>query len=402
MILDTDSTPPGWRLSTFGREMLVRGGLVDPRDPVWSGTVLIAPNHIESGTGRVLARETAAEQGADSGKYAVRAGDLIYSKIRPALNKVAVATEDCLCSADMYPVVPAKEADVRFCQYYMLADPFLTYAALAADRVKMPKVNREELSGAPWLVPALAEQRRIADYLDRETATIDDLIDNQHELLTKLKERRSAVIRHHLETGACMTDPVMGEVELNKPGWKCLPAKRVCNIRTGGEDSGNATDGGEFPFYVRGARVLRSEDYAFEGPAVLTPGDGQGGTGKVFHCAEGRFQAHQRVYVFHGFRGLVAKYFYYWLSTFLREIALASSYTVTMESLRQPMLERLPVFFPEDPAEQDAIVQAIEADVAKIDALIAKAERFIELAQERRAALITAAVTGQIEIPTED
>ena len=90
MILDTDSTPPGWRLSTFGREMLVRGGLVDPRDPVWSGTVLIAPNHIESGTGRVLARETAAEQGADSGKYVVRAGDLIYSKIRPALNKVCL------------------------------------------------------------------------------------------------------------------------------------------------------------------------------------------------------------------------------------------------------------------------------------------------------------------------
>ena len=48
------------------------------------------------------------------------------------------------------------------------------------------------------------------------------------------------------------------------------------------------------------------------------------------------------------------------------------------------------------------IADHLDRETAKIDALIAKAERFIELAQERRAALITAAVTGQIEIPTED
>ena len=59
--------------------------------------------------------------------------------------------------------------------------------------------------------------------------------------------------------------------------------------------------------------------------------------------------------------------------------------------------------FPVPPLdEQRQIVDHLDRETAKIDALIAKAERFIELAQERRAALITAAVTGQIEIPTED
>ena len=52
--------------------------------------------------------------------------------------------------------------------------------------------------------------------------------------------------------------------------------------------------------------------------------------------------------------------------------------------------------------EQREIAEHLDRETAKIDALISKAERFIELAQERRAALITAAVTGQIEIPTED
>ena len=50
--------------------------------------------------------------------------------------------------------------------------------------------------------------------------------------------------------------------------------------------------------------------------------------------------------------------------------------------------------------DQREIADHLDRETAKIDALIAKAERFIDLAQERRAALITAAVTGQIEIPT--
>ena len=60
------------------------------------------------------------------------------------------------------------------------------------------------------------------------------------------------------------------------------------------------------------------------------------------------------------------------------------------------------ISWPDDADELERIVEAMTCETAKIDALIAKAERFIELAQERRAALITAAVTGQIEIPTED
>ncbi|WP_227717968.1 restriction endonuclease subunit S domain-containing protein [Micrococcus luteus] len=66
---------------------------------------------------------------------------------------------------------------------------------------------------------------------------------------------------------------------------------------------------------------------------------------------------------------------------------------------------RTPWQEPHDPQhldEQREIADHLDRETAKIDALISKAERFIELAQERRAALITAAVTGQIEIPTED
>ena len=71
------------------------------------------------------------------------------------------------------------------------------------------------------------------------------------------------------------------------------------------------------------------------------------------------------------------------------------------QSIKYKDFVRVPLPLP-PLAEQREIADHLDRETAKIDALIAKAERFIELAQERRAALITAAVTGQIEIPTED
>ena len=187
--------PSGWGESRLGLEMRINAGQVDPTLPPWSEMVLVAPNHIESGTGRMLGRETAAEQGAESGKYVVAPGQLMYSKIRPALNKVALAEEDCLCSADMYAMSPiSSELSVRYALYYMLSQPIHAYASTISSRVKMPKVNREELSAAPFLKPPLTEQIEIADFLDEKTSTIDVLIGKARELVDLARERRFALI----------------------------------------------------------------------------------------------------------------------------------------------------------------------------------------------------------------
>lgn len=186
--------PSHWTVSHFGLEMAINAGLVDPTVASWSDAVMIAPNHIESGTGRILGRETAEEQGAESGKYTVGAGQLIYSKIRPALNKVTVAREDCLCSADMYGLTSRKGDSHRYLMYYMLSSPFHSFASEMSARVKMPKINREELGAAPWLRPPQPEQREIADHLDRETAKIDALITKAGRHVELAKERRSALI----------------------------------------------------------------------------------------------------------------------------------------------------------------------------------------------------------------
>jgi len=189
------AVPPDWDISRLGRHMVVNGGQVDPRVEPWANMVLVAPNHIESGTGRIVGRESARDQGADSGKYLARRGQILYSKIRPALNKVAIANEDCLCSADMYAMSSLNERDVaEYLAYFMLSKPFHAFVTQMSMRVKMPKVNREELSSAPWLRPPAAEQRRIARYLDEHTSRLDALIAKAKEHIALAKERRSALI----------------------------------------------------------------------------------------------------------------------------------------------------------------------------------------------------------------
>lgn len=202
------SVPVHWTVSHFALEMIVNGGQVDPAVAPWSSWPLVAPNHVESGTGRLAGVTPAAEQGADSGKYVVTRGQIIYSKIRPALNKVTIAPERALCSADMYAMSSRKSDDHRYLVYYMLSQPFHSFASEVSARVKMPKINREELGAAPWLRPPLDEQVEIVEYLDRETGKIDELIEKTEWMIALSRERRSALI----------TAAVTGQLEVTNMG----------------------------------------------------------------------------------------------------------------------------------------------------------------------------------------
>lgn len=157
--------------------------------------LLIAPNHVESGTGKITHRETSADQGADSGKYLVKAGEVIYSKIRPYLRKVVIAPEDCLCSADMYGISASPGTmSNRFLQELMLSQPFTDFTADSSARVAMPKINRESLAqGFVWY-PPLAEQEAILSYIDRKSHLTDQLKSRSRRFIALLRERRSALI----------------------------------------------------------------------------------------------------------------------------------------------------------------------------------------------------------------
>lgn len=345
----------------------------------------------------------------DLSNYKVcRAGNLVINRMRAFQGALGIADEDGIVSPDYAVLEVAPEVDARWLNYFLSSEATVAIMSslvrgiggTEAGNVRTPRLNISDLQSMTVPLGSAIKQRAIAAYLDCETARIDRLIEEQQCLIEMLHERREATIRRTLVSGLEAADTAPSGVDLLgdiPKHWRMVPTRYLCTITTGSEDSGNATEDGDYPFYVRGRQVLRIDHYSFDGEAVMTPGDGQGGTGKVFHYFNGKFEAHQRVYVFKDFVGILAWYFYYFLSTFLRPVALAGSNTVTMESLRRPLLADFKVALP-PLDEQRRITAYLDARTGKIDTLIAETERFIELARERRSALITAAVTGQIDV----
>ncbi len=186
--------PAHWDLVPFKWRCQVQSGQVDPREEEYADMPLIAPDHIESGTGRLYDISSAEEQGAISGKYFCPKGSVLYSKIRPALRKVALYESECLCSADMYAIDPGAHFERGYLFYFLLTDAFTAYAELESLRVAMPKVNRDALGAFPLPAPSLDEQIEISDFCfrtDQEHRAVADQITRSIE---RLEEYRSALI----------------------------------------------------------------------------------------------------------------------------------------------------------------------------------------------------------------
>ena len=190
--------PKHWKIKKWKYVFNIRNGQVDPRK--YPTKILLAPNHIESGTGEILYKETAIDQGADSGKYLVVKGDLVYSKIRPELNKVCIAEDDGLCSADMYAIHSRKGFNQCFLKYLFLSESFNNAMVESSMRVAMPKVNREDVKNYQSAFPDIHEQQEIVNYIQREVMKFNKLISKAQQEIASIKEYREALITN-LVTG---------------------------------------------------------------------------------------------------------------------------------------------------------------------------------------------------------
>lgn len=190
--------PEGWNVTRFGYHATVKANLVEVDD--YGSFPQISPENIEKNTGRLLAHGTVEDSGVISGNHLFKQGQILYSKIRPALNKVTIAPYPGLCCADMYPI--ETDEDTRFMVYLMLADCFVKQTETVANmRIKMPKINQGELSRIRIALPPLDEQKRIAAKLDRLCGRVDELAENIKGEIAALQEYRKSLITECVTKG---------------------------------------------------------------------------------------------------------------------------------------------------------------------------------------------------------
>ncbi|MDF1561937.1 MAG: restriction endonuclease subunit S [Deltaproteobacteria bacterium] len=181
------SLPGSWNWAAFADVAAVESDLVDPSGHPEKPH--IAPNHIESGTGRLLPYRTVAEDGVTSPKHRFHAGQILYSKIRPYLAKAVLANFEGLCSADMYPVRGYIEA--VFLHQWLISSMFTAQVSRSQGRTVLPKINQKALATKLVPVAPLNEQKRIVakiESLQIRSEAAKEALDAIPPLLEKFRQ----------------------------------------------------------------------------------------------------------------------------------------------------------------------------------------------------------------------
>lgn len=368
-----------------------------------------------------------AETAARLGAFVFPSGAIVFAKVGAALtlNRFRyLGRPACIDNNMMGIIVEQATVEPRFLLFAMSS---LVDLGAVANPGAVPSVNAEQIGEHTIPVPNLGAQRAIVAYLDRETARIDALIAAKQRVLDLLAEKRKAIIATAVTRGldpeAEMRGsgvPWLGEIPV---GWKVTRLKFVARVQTGialGKDYGGQVVS-EFPYLrvanvqdgfidvseiktiavpereAAGATLLTGDILMNEGGDADKLGRGAIWDGAIAPCL------HQN----HVFALRPTAVSSEWIATWTGA-AFAKAYFETrakqstnLASISSTNLLELPIAIPSD-KEQKTIVAHIARETSRLDAVRAATERTITLLKERRAALIAAAVTGQLDVGGEE
>ena len=189
--------PKSWKRANFDQVATIRSGLVSPKEEPYLSMYHIGPDNIEKDTGRINSVKTASELGLISGKFYFDTSSIVYSKIRPNLNKICAPNFEGICSADCYSIQPNKGMDKIYLLNLMLSYEFYKRAVACSMRTGMPKINQDDLNLIPLIVSDdIKEQKKIATILN----TQDKIIELKEKLLAE-KQRQKKYLMQQLLTG---------------------------------------------------------------------------------------------------------------------------------------------------------------------------------------------------------
>ena len=366
-----------------------------------------------------ISGSTAVEFGAapSRARRVVREGDVLVSTVRTYLRAVAQvpAAFDGAIASTGFGVLRAQRILPNFLGYAALSESFISQVIARSVGVSYPAINASELVRAVVPRPALEEQRLIADYLDTHTAKIDVLIEKQERLIEMLAERRKAVISQAVTKGLDPNAPMknsgvewLGSVP---EGWAVGGLKRYGQLSTGSTPSTEVRENFDAD---EGRPWIRPQDLdptvrGADGSLFLSP-LGQGAVATVqpgsvlvvstawsiskigytnVECA-----TNQQITAIQA--PGCGEYLYLLLQAAKDEI-LASMVINRLPIIGNARLGSLQLPIP-PLDEQRTIAETLGRSTSHIDRLSMKAWEMIGILKERRQALISAAVTGKIDV----
>ena len=173
-----EALPDSWSVCCLG-ELCDYGNCINVDtanidDSAW----MLDLEDIEKDTGIVLQKIRKAERNAASTKHLFHKDQVLYSKLRPYLNKVVLADEDGYCTSEILPLEFERNILPQYARYYLMSPAFLGYANKCSYGVKMPRLGTADGKKAIISVPPLNEQKRIVAAIEQALAQLDSIAEN--------------------------------------------------------------------------------------------------------------------------------------------------------------------------------------------------------------------------------
>ncbi|MEZ9054831.1 restriction endonuclease subunit S [Vibrio sp. 10N.222.54.C3] len=354
----------------------------------------------------------------------VREGDVIVSTVRTYLEAIAPITnppENMIVSTGFAVIRPKHLLDKGFASYCLRAKGFIKEVVARSVGVSYPAINASDL--VEIKVPSLPqnEQQKIANFLDHETAKIDTLITKQEKLIELLKEKRQAIISHAVTKGLNPDAPMkdsgvewLGEVPehwnvmkfsyaidfLEGPGILAvdfhdegIPLLRIQNVK-----EAFVTD--NFKTYLDPVKVKEKWDHfrVENGDLLISASASTGLISEVDKRTVGAIPYTGLIRLKPMTKDITTDFIRYIAQSdlFHEQIKLLQTGS-TIQHFGPIHLQQMKVLLPPI-NEQNSIVEEIKQSISHIDILVENAGKIIDLTKERKIALISAAVTGKIDV----
>ena len=175
---ELDDLPESWGLCTLG-EICDYGSCTNVEtDQISDDEWILDLEDIEKDSGRVLCKIRKHERNAVSTKHKFYEGQVLYSKLRPYLNKVVLADENGYCTSEILPLDFSEIIVPSYARYYLMSQTFLKYADRCSYGVKMPRLSTADGKKAVFTIPPIDEQNRIVGAIETAFAQLDSIAES--------------------------------------------------------------------------------------------------------------------------------------------------------------------------------------------------------------------------------
>lgn len=355
----------------------------------------------EAGTLDLQSGDLLVSEGGDVGRSALLKDDLEGVYFQNSVNRVRPCAND----------------STKFLYYWMAAIKESGYIDVLCNKSTIAHFTAEKVEAVPIPLPPLPEQQAIATFLDCETAKIDGLIEEQRRLIALLAEKRQATISHAVTRGlnpSARLKPSgvdwLGDIPER---WEVVRLRHLCQILRGKFTHRPRNDpafyDGDYPFIQTGditgaSRYIRDYKQTLNERGASVSKQFPAGTlvmaiaanlGDVAILTFDAFFPDSIVGLLPGEKMRIGYLYYLMIAlkpALLNNATMSTQLNINADQISAILATRPPV------DEQDAIAAYLDDTLSQFDALTETATSAISLLQERRAALISAAVTGKIDV----